>query len=302
MPIDRVIEIAPAKINLALHVTGQRSDGFHKLETIVTFADRGDHLTLEASDVDGFDLTGRFSPSLTSQMAPGTDNLVLKARDLIRRDLAQRGIAAPPVRISLEKNLPIAAGLGGGSADAAAVLRGLARLWRADLSASGRMSLARSLGADVPMCLAGRPLLARGIGEEIDFLPHFPTLSLVLANPLQPVSTPAAFRLLTQKSNAGLTLPDMTLDRAQWLAQLALLRNDLEAPARQLVPEIALISDLLRDAGANLVRMSGSGATCFGIFASDEVAEQAAEALSRLRPNWYFAAVKTRAGDAYVAH
>ncbi|AXA41480.1 4-(cytidine 5'-diphospho)-2-C-methyl-D-erythritol kinase [Rhizobium leguminosarum] len=287
-----ITEEARAKINLALHVTGQRPDGYHLLDMLVTFADHGDRLDFMRSPTDEFSLSGRFGETLAGD--DGT-NLVLKARDLLREAI---GPLAFPVRIHLEKNLPVASGIGGGSADAAATLRGLVRLWGTSLPEEALAALALKLGADVPMCLASRPLIARGIGEKIEPVPELPALAMVLANPLKGVSTPEVFRQLATKNNPALSLPPSRPQAADWLAAIGAARNDLEPPARELVPEIAVISAMLQAHGALLTRMSGSGATCFGIFATMAAAEDAAAALHDERPDWYFQATETVSGGA----
>ena len=288
--VETLIELARAKINLALHVVGQRPDGYHLLESLVTFADIGDRLTFTFSDRDRLTISGPFSAGI----APGATNLVTRARDGLRLLLADRGVAAPPVAIHLEKNLPVASGVGGGSADAAATLRGLLRLWQAEDAAADDMdALALSLGADVPMCLRERPALARGIGEDLSFLPRLPALPLVLGNPLRGVSTPEVFSRLRSKRNPAIEV----LGPTGWIFLLSRLRNDLETPARELVPEIGTVSALIAAQGALLTRMSGSGATCFGIIASTEHAEQAAAALREQKPHWYFHASTTITGS-----
>lgn len=287
-----ISEEARAKINLALHVTGQRPDGYHLLDMLVTFTDHGDRLDFMRSPTDEFTLSGRFGETLAGD---GGTNLVLKARDLLREAI---GPLAFPVRIQLEKNLPVASGIGGGSADAAATLRGLMRLWGTSLPEEALAALALKLGADVPMCLASRPLIARGIGEKIEPVPELPVLAMVLANPLKGVSTPEVFRQLATKNNPALSLPPSRPLAADWLAAIAAARNDLEPPARELVPEIAAISAMLQANGALLTRMSGSGATCFGIFATMAAAEDAAAALHDERPDWYFQATETVSGGA----
>ncbi|MCK8780698.1 4-(cytidine 5'-diphospho)-2-C-methyl-D-erythritol kinase [Rhizobium sp. NTR19] len=279
-------ELAPAKINLALHVVGQRADGYHLLETIVTFADKGDRLHFAPAEADSFHVSGRFGHLLHPTDA--TQNLVLRARDRLRQALQDAGHEAPPVALHLEKNLPIAAGIGGGSADAAAAIRGLLRLWNAELVEAVLATLALSLGADVPMCLKGEPLLARGIGEEMTPLPMLPSLPVVLGNPLVGVSTPEIFRRLPNKNND----PIGALD-GDWMDVLHRLRNDLEPPARLLVPEVEQLSAEIKAEGALLTRMSGSGATCFGIFRNAEAAEHAAANLAAKRPDWYFQAAQT---------
>ena len=283
-----ITQHAPAKINLALHVTGQREDGYHLLDMLVTFAGHGDLLTFSSTDMDGFTIGGRFGATLGVE--PG-GNLVLRARDLLRQAVLANGGHTPPVDIHLEKNLPIASGIGGGSADAAAALRGLLRFWNASLPSDMLSGIALQLGADVPMCLKSRPLIARGIGEEIQPVP-LPSLALVLANPLKAVSTPQIFRLLARKDN-----PPLDLTSGDWMQAIAANRNDLEPPARGLAPEIAEISAMLKGAGAGLVRMSGSGATCFGVFADIAAAEAAAARLHSERPGWYFQATETVSGE-----
>ncbi|KPH10081.1 4-(cytidine 5'-diphospho)-2-C-methyl-D-erythritol kinase [Rhizobium acidisoli] len=285
-----VTEEARAKINLALHVTGQRADGYHLLDMLVTFADCGDRLGFLPAQTDAFTLSGRFGEMLAGD---GGTNLVLRARDLLRE---QFGALAFPVHIHLQKNLPVASGIGGGSADAAAALRGLMRLWGMSLPVEALASLALKLGADVPMCLESRPLIARGIGEEIEAVADLPAFAMVLANPLKGMSTPEVFRRLTTKNNPALSLAPGLSGSAGWLAVIDAARNDLEPPARQLVPEIAVISAMLQARGALLTRMSGSGATCFGIFASMAEAQEAAAALHGERPDWYFQATETVSG------
>lgn len=275
------IEAAPAKINLALHVTGQREDGYHLLEMLVTFTEAGDVLRISDADADRFSISGPFAQAL--KHADPASNLVLKALDLLRAHLQECDIATPPVSIHLEKSLPIASGIGGGSADAAATLRGLIRHWNVQVDSDSLGEMALKLGADVPMCLASTPLIARGIGEELTLLPNFPQLSLVLVNPLQAVSTPAIFRLLESKNNAP--LPALADDN--WLSMLGALRNDLQPPAMRLLPQIQDVLSLLEANGAEFVRMSGSGATCFGLFASWEQAQAAAARLREQQPEWY---------------
>lgn len=283
------IELAPAKINLALHVVGQREDGYHLLESIVAFADIGDRLTFAASAEDCLIVSGPFGAGLASDP---DSNLVVRARDRLRALIELSDGEAPRVSIHLEKNLPVASGIGGGSADAAAALRGLLRFWRTNLTHEDLAKLALSLGADVPMCLHGKAALVSGIGEQLSPLPDFPSLSLVLGNPLRAVSTPAVFSRLGSKQNPPIT--DMTGD--DWISRLSRLRNDLENPACALVPEVSEISDLISSQGAVLTRMSGSGATCFGIFPSREAADQAADRLTALKPSWYFRSTTTTAG------
>ncbi|MCZ4429608.1 4-(cytidine 5'-diphospho)-2-C-methyl-D-erythritol kinase [Agrobacterium sp. SOY23] len=281
------IEAAPAKINLALHVTGQRADGYHLLETLVTFTEAGDVIRIRDTDADSFSISGPFGDLLSA--GDGGNNLVTRARDMLRDALASTGQAVRPVDIHLEKNLPVASGIGGGSADAAATLRGLLRHWSATIAPEKLASLALKLGADVPMCLASRPLIARGIGEDIEAFTDLPELFMVLANPLKAVSTPEIFRRLQNKANPHLPA-HATIG---WMDFLDQSRNDLQPPAQALLPEIGEITGLLSEEGAALVRMSGSGATCFGIFHSFDAAKNAETSLRKKRPGWYFQATRT---------
>jgi 4-diphosphocytidyl-2-C-methyl-D-erythritol kinase len=214
------------------------------------------------------------------------DNLVLRARDFVRQ---ASGVEFRPVAIHLEKNLPVSSGIGGGSADAAATLRGLCRHWSIVLAPGELADIALKLGADVPICLASQPLMARGIGEDIEMLDDMPELNLVLVNPLKAVSTPEIFKRLKSKSNPPLG----QRGDEPWMAFIGKSRNDLEPPARAVLAEIGEASKLLSEAGAELVRMSGSGATCFGIFATAEDAQSAAIRLRQQRPGWYVEATKT---------
>lgn len=255
---------APAKINLTLHVTGQRADGYHLLDSLVVFAKVGDRVTLATGPLS-LKITGPFAGGLASD----DDNLCLRAARLAGLDAA----------ITLEKNLPVASGIGGGSADAAAVLR----------AAGVRPANAETLGADVPVCIASTPVRMRGLGEILDPLPPLPPFHMVLVNPGHALSTPAVFGALERRDNAP-----MPVDLPVWPNLPALVgflktcRNDLQPPAVALQPDVAKCLKSLTDAGALLARMSGSGATCFGIFPDHATAKSAARALAQ--PGWWVAA------------
>ena len=277
---------APAKVNLTLHVTGRRPDGYHLLDSLVAFAEPGDRLRIAPAGGGDISLTiGGDAPGARAlARAAPSDNLILRAARLLAR---ADGPAGPPpgARIALEKRLPVGAGLGGGSSDAAAALRGLARLWGRALPAPSEVL---ALGADVPVCLLGRPARMRGIGERLDPL-ALPRLHLVLAHPGVGLSTARVFSALGPRANPPMpeTLPRWrgAADFARWLATM---RNDLAAPARAICPEIAALESALAAApGCLLARMSGSGASCFGIFESRAAAEAAAAALSRANPAWW---------------
>jgi len=280
-------EFAPAKVNLALHVTGRRADGYHLLDSLVVFASSGDCLSFETAAEDELTLSGRFAAALSDDAAPGAGNLVIKARDALRDWAAQAGRPTPPVHIRLEKNLPVASGIGGGSADAAATLRGLNRLWQVGVPGRQLHVMGLKLGADVPMCLESRPLVARGIGEDITLVEDFPDLYLLLVNPLAEVSTPEVFRRLTNRENLPLDVPGEGAPLEQWLGTLAASRNDMQAAAEELEPKITEALELIRQADPMLARMSGSGATCFGVYRSQASLDRALAKLEAERPGWY---------------
>lgn len=283
-----IIEDAPAKINLALHVTGRRADGYHDLDMLVAFADGiGDKLTVAPSSSDSFAITGPMAGNLSAD----GDNLVIRARDGFRRLTGRTG----PIAITLEKRLPVASGIGGGSADAAATLRALCRLSGQDPSSPALAGLALSLGADVPMCLAGRPARILGIGETIRPMALGHRFGLLLVNPGLAVSTPSVFRALERRDNPPLPALPAGLSAGAFAAFVAAdTRNDLEAPAKRLSPAIGdVLSELGGLPGIRLARMSGSGATCFGLFDDGKSAGTAAIAIRQSRPQWWVAAGRT---------
>lgn len=263
-------EPAPAKINLALHVTGRRADGYHLLDSLVVFTALGDRVTV-APGPAALTVTGPFADAVPA----GEDNLCLRA-------LRHVGAAAT---VTLDKHLPPASGIGGGTADAAAVLRAL----------GAAPERPETLGADLPACLLSRPLRMKGVGEEITPV-GLPDLHLVLVNPRVETPTPDVFAALERRDNAP--LPDLPLlaDAAALVDWLAATRNDLQAPALGLRPVIADCLAALAAQGAGLARMSGSGATCFGIFADAGAAARAADAIAAARPGWWVRATATIAG------
>lgn len=268
MATEPLTEFAPAKINLCLHVTGQRADGYHLLDSLVVFAGVGDRVTVAPGE--GFRLTGPQAGALAAE----ADNLCLRAA---------RAMGAK-VAITLEKVLPVASGIGGGSADAAAVLRAAARLGHPLPDAAAVLAL----GADVPVCLAGRPVRMRGVGEVLDPV-RLPPVWSVLANPGVAVSTPAIFRALERRDNPPLPaiLPHWP-DAAALAGFLAGQRNDLQPAAEALAPEITgVIRALQATPGCLLARMSGSGATCFGLYPDEGAARAAAAALCAAHPAWW---------------
>ncbi|WP_127752210.1 4-(cytidine 5'-diphospho)-2-C-methyl-D-erythritol kinase [Devosia sp. 1566] len=277
---------APAKVNLALHVTRRRDDGYHDLQSLVVFADLADELEAAPAASDSLAITGPFARGLSG----GDTNLVSRAVAAFR---ARWPEAVPPgLAMRLRKNLPVAAGIGGGSADAAAALRLLADLSATPIPVTELAELGARLGADVPACLVSAPLVARGVGEILSPLPAFPECYLVLVNPLLPVSTPEVFRRLLKKDNPAMpALPEPMTRPAQLGIWLAETRNDLQAPAVELVPEIGrIIARLAAAPGCMLARMSGSGATVFGLFGSGAQAHQAAHEMRRATPDHWIAA------------
>ena len=203
---------------------------------------------------------------------------------------------APPVHIHLEKNLPVASGIGGGSADAAAALRGLDRLWQLGVPRPELLALGLPIGADVPMCIESRPLVARGIGERMILIEDFPEIFLLLVNPLVGVSTPEVFRQLTNRDNLGLDLPDDGAPLEQWLGTLAVARNDLQATAERIEPKVTETLELIRQADPMLARMSGSGGTCFGVYRTQAGLDRAWARLEAERPEWYLQGVTIHRG------
>ncbi len=276
-------EIAPAKINLALHVTGQREDGFHTLHSLCVFAQLGDQIAISPAASDDLAITGPFGDDLPL----GRSNLVVRTLEKFRARFP--GQLPDGVSIALEKHLPVAAGLGGGSADAAAVLRLLAQLSTSPIDDADLFDLAARLGADVPMCLLSRTCEVMGIGEHIRPLQPLPPTYLVLVNPMAPVATPDVFKRLQRRDNPPMPSLPEPFDRVAMLSLwLADTRNDLEAPAIEVVPAIRTILDAIAATqGVTLARMSGSGATCFGLYGSAAAAHQAAHDLrERLSGYW----------------
>lgn len=279
--------LAPAKINLFLHVTGRRpaqglQAGYHELESLVVFAQDAeacDRIAVSNADTLSLTLDGPQAAALTENR---DDNLVLRAA---RQLQAMNGKGAA---IALTKTLPVASGIGGGSADAAATLHALRALWQIEVDDDTLGHMAAQLGADVPVCLFGRAAMMTGIGEQIVAQPALPPFWLVLVNPGVALATKDVFAAL-----AGQFGPSMPLERRpDSAADLAILlrarRNDLEAPARFLAPEIdPVLAALKAQNGCLLARLSGSGTTCFGLFAEKRDADFAARNLSRAYPKWW---------------
>ena len=278
-----VTERACAKINLALHIIGRRPDGYHELDSIVAFADVADVLTIAPATDVSISLSGPFA----NDLLPGGENIVLTAWRLLADYAREKNIPFSPVKFQLEKNLPVAAGIGGGSADAAAALRGLIKLFNVSVSAQDMEEIALKLGADVPVCLVQETCRMRGIGEIIEPIAvGFPG-AVLLVNPRIPLLTPGVFEALNLQcgQSFGTAIGDLT-DIRSW-------RNDLTAPAIKIVPEIAgVLESLSSQSKIICARMSGSGATCFGLFENFELAQSAANRISEKHPNWWVAAAR----------
>jgi 4-diphosphocytidyl-2-C-methyl-D-erythritol kinase len=278
---------APAKVNLFLHVTGKRDDGYHLLESLVCFTASSDVVSGELRD------DGAITLSITGPMAANlaledtSDNLVMRAARMLQ---AESG-TTQGADLILDKRLPIASGIGGGSADAAATIRLLCEMWKLDLDANTLSRIALSLGADVSVCLHGRTCLMSGIGEEITALPDLPSVPMVLINPGKAVSTPEIFKARADEgfSATGAWDTEQTFQSGAALADaLSECGNDLTLPATGILPEICdVLNALAREEGCLLARMSGSGATCFGIYDTNDQAERAANAIAAQNPDWW---------------
>ncbi len=289
---DPCVEIARAKINLALHVTDRRADGYHDLDSLVVFASAGDRLTARPANTLSLSVQGRGSDTLPL----GPDNSVLAAARSLMAHAEANGMkpACAGADLVLEKNLPISAGIGGGSADAAASLRALNRLWGLNLPHHVLEQIGTRLGADVAICVGSKTCRMEGIGEQLSPLDalQMPRLELVLVNPGLPVATPMVFQALQNPRQSPLPpFPKQNLQ--SWLGWLAATRNDLFEPACGLCPEIRDVISALDQKAALLSRMSGSGATCFGVFDNPHAAEVAANALKTRHPNWWICATRT---------
>ncbi|PLX36238.1 MAG: 4-(cytidine 5'-diphospho)-2-C-methyl-D-erythritol kinase [Hyphomicrobiales bacterium] len=276
---------ARAKVNLALHITGRRADGYHLLDSLVVFPEIGDWIAAEPDRLLSLRISGPFGNALDD----GPSNLVLQAARRLAEKASSDGHTVAGARIVLDKHLPVASGIGGGSADAAATLTALCELWSLPYRADDLGDLTLSLGADVPMCMAGVALKASGIGEIVEPVAGLPAFHMVLVNPGVAVSTPAVFTALAKRDNSPLPALPASFDTAAELASfLATCRNDLEAPARALEPVIGDVLDALVAAPDCLIaRMSGSGATCFGLFTDEAAAGEAAARIASSRSDWW---------------
>ncbi len=284
-----IVEQAPAKINLFLHVGERRGDGFHPLQSLAVFTAAGDVLRLEEGLGLSLAVEGPFGEKLQGE----SDNLVLRAG---------RALAGAGAKLTLTKNLPVASGVGGGSADAAAALRGLNRLWAAGKDQAALCEIAAGLGSDIPVCVLSAPSFMEGRGEILRPPQSMPRIPMLLVNPGVAVPTRDVFAVLQTRSGVEMALPQGRFgDTADLLRFLETTRNDLEAPAIALQPVIGQVLAAMRALpGALLVRMSGSGATCFGIFADDDCCARAAALMKQAAPGWWV--MPTFAPETGIAH
>lgn len=284
MTVPHTVQVlAPAKINLALHVTGQRDDGYHLIDSLVGFTRLGDTLTVTAPGCGELSVSGPFGRDVPTDGS----NLICKMAEHVW----------PEMRMSfhVHKELPVASGIGGGSADAAACYRAIAMLRQLSgegdeplLMTDDKIAALAGLGADIPMCVYSEAALVQGIGEDIRPVADLPALPILLVNPGIGVSTPAVFKALVNKSNPATAPLVDVLNGHAFLDWLDDQRNDLQGPACDLMPQIPKVLECLRSmTGCSLVRMSGSGATCFGLFHDCEVIKQAAAQIKEAYPSWW---------------
>jgi 4-diphosphocytidyl-2-C-methyl-D-erythritol kinase len=273
---------APAKINLFLHVGDKRADGFHALQSLVAFTEAGDDLTFAPAERLTLAIDGPFGAGLSA----GEDNLIVRAA----KALGPGGAA-----IALTKNLPVASGIGGGSADCAATLRGLNALWGLGRDTAMLQGIGAGLGSDVPVCITSAPQWMEGRGEILTELPALPDIAIVLVNPGVGVPTGKVFAALKQRRGVDLPLPPKFAGAADLIAYLKGTSNDLEAPARVIAPVIGDVLDFVAGEGALLSRMSGSGATCFGLFENGTDAARVAAAIRAAHPDWWAVASRLAA-------
>lgn len=284
-----VTELALGKVNLDLLITGKRPDGYHELDSMVVFTELADELVIEPADELSLAIDGPFADVI--DVAP-QQNLVMRAAKMFR----QFTWTDAGAKIRLTKNLPVAAGIGGGSADAAACLRALNRFWQTGRSDFVLRELSLELGADMAVCMYSKPARMRGLGERVDPVRGLPELWLLLVNPLQPLSTAAVFGNLTVPDEprlraAGFPARPSPVQIGYWLSYT---RNDLEPPAIDLMPGIAtILAELAAYDACVIARMSGSGPTCFGLFLDQNACEQASAELREKLPDHWIACTRT---------
>lgn len=290
---------APAKINLFLHIVGRREDRMHELQSLFAFADMSDEIQLRTGEPLALEISGPFATALTEACPRSDDNIVLKA---IRGYARALGRTDPEIAVKLIKRLPVEAGIGGGSSDAAAVLRGLAGLWDGSVGEGQLIKVAVSLGADVPACLDFRPKLVEGIGERMTPVENFNGFPILLANPGVGLSTARVFAAYAASRPAFSEKLDLSIFRRlgpnAFMSLARQTRNDLEPAAIGQCPEISqILRELTKLPGCLAARMSGSGATCFALFEKDAEVEQLAQQLGDKHSGWWVKAGRLIASD-----
>ena len=282
---ESIVVSAPAKLNFYLHVLGRRDTGYHDLDSLVVFAAVGDVVSVPPAAEISLQIDGPFADDVPG----GGDNLVLRAAEALAERTGMQAGAA----ITLTKNLPVASGIGGGSADAAATIKALVRLWGVHPGTHDLSGLALDLGADVPVCLFGRPAFMGGIGEQLEPAPDLPDAALVLVNPGVAVSTPEVFGARVGDFSSVARFEDEPVNAAVLADVLRGRGNDLFAPAMKVAPEIGeVISVIEATDGCLLARMSGSGATCFGLYETMAAADAATHAIQAARAAWWATAAR----------
>lgn len=280
MPAEITVK-APAKVNLYLHVTGRRDDGYHLLDSLFVFAADGDIIRVLPSETLRLKIAGRFAPGLSA----GEDNIVLKAA----RRLADEFGIEPKAEIILEKNLPVASGIGGGSSDAAAVLKALLKLWQKEISFEKLCGIALELGADVPSCLEGKAVQVAGVGEILTPAPVLPILPVLLVNPNKPVATPAVFKARMPVFSPAMPFTENMSDFDAFIRELKRRHNDLSEAACRVEPAVGTVLEALENSPLSCFSgMSGSGGTCFSLFRSPQDAAACRRALQEKFADWWF--------------
>ncbi|EYS92323.1 4-diphosphocytidyl-2-C-methyl-D-erythritol kinase [Bartonella bacilliformis str. Heidi Mejia] len=283
--------LTPIKLNLALHIVGQRTDGYHLLESLVYFSLSGDCLSYAPCERDRFILTGPFAKGLSCNSI----NLAVRARDFMHKTFPR---SAKPSSFQLVKTLPVASGIGGGSGDAASILNILRQKWKLDCSCEELAEMSLALGADVPMCLFAleyqQPLFVKGIGNDVTRLEEACSIAMVLVNHGQKIATETIFNALEKRNHPPLKINPVALKTVSSLVEaLQETRNDLFIPALKIAPQLAEVLSTLDESGSLFSRMSGSGATCFGIFKDQQAAQKAAAFIKSMHPNWFVKSIMT---------
>lgn len=277
---------ANAKINLYLHVLKKRDDGYHDLDSLIGFADFGDEISLKISDKLSFEITGTFSKNLSEQeitLERNSKNILAKTLWLIADFKNQK----PLFNIKLTKNIPLGAGLGGGSADAAALAQILCSIWGINVNSKDFQDLLFSIGADVPVCFKNQSCRIIGTGKHVLPSPKLPRLSSILIHPNKHCSTEKVFKNNQKISSKEIATPHNFKSENEILSFLESTKNDLTISAQNLIPDIKDIINILKENGAHTPRMSGSGSACFGLFENEYTAQNASNIIQASHPEWW---------------